>query len=148
MLNPYHEMAQYVFRASALMDGVMKRGQEMSVAPSVVRAELLAECLPMFGVMRELAHAKFSEKAPFICAAVDEYESAIVDLAGLGGGRIIEDRRDGEGRCPACNTPITKFRPLPNVENHWIILCGECDKPFMVAQEKLDSSEGFATWLI
>jgi hypothetical protein len=91
------------------------------------------------------------QQAAFILAAVDEYEAAISALAGLGGGRIDEDRRDGKGGCPACGTAITKFRPIPDCkgfEDHWIIVCGECDKPFMKAHDKLDFSEGFGTWAI
>jgi hypothetical protein len=56
-----HPMTQYIFQASGLMDGVMVRGQKMSVSPSVVRTELLAECLPLFAEMRELARTQFSK---------------------------------------------------------------------------------------
>lgn len=151
MLNLNHPLTRYVFRASALMDGVKSHGQTMSVSPSAVRAELLAECLPLFDEMRTLARAQFRKQAPFILAAIDEYEATIRALADLGEGRITEDRRDGEGGCPACGTPITKFRPLPDsegFEDYWKILCRECDQPFMMAHEKLASSEGFGTWLI
>ena len=151
MLDLSHPMSEHVFRASGLMDAVMDRGQRMSVSPSAVRAKLLAECLPLFAEMRELALARFGKRAAYILAAVDEYEVAIRALGGLGEGRITEDRRDGEGGCPACGTRITKFRPLPDskgFEDYWIILCGECDKPFMKAHGKLDSFEGFGTMAI
>ncbi|APR75886.1 Hypothetical protein A7982_01233 [Minicystis rosea] len=104
------------------------------MSPSAVRAELLAECLPLFAEMRELARAHFGEQAAFILSAVDEYETASRALAGLGDGRITEDRRDGEGACPACDTPITKFH-----SDYWLPLCGECDKAFM---ETLRTSTG------
>jgi hypothetical protein len=142
MLRLDHPMTQHVFRASGLMEGVMVRGQRMSVSPSAVRAELLAECLPLFAEMRELARARFSQGSTYIVAAVDEYEAAIRTLAGLGGGRITQDRRDGTGSCPVCGTAITHYA------EYEIVLCGECNKPFMVAYAKLDSSEGFATWAI
>jgi hypothetical protein len=29
----------------------------------------------------------------------------------MGDGQIFEDRSDGEGLCPACESPITKFDP-------------------------------------
>lgn len=151
MLDLSHPMTEHIFRASRLMDGVMVRGQRMSVSPSAVRDELLAECLPLFAEMRELARTRFGKRSSYILAAVDEYEAAIRELAGLGSGRITDDRRDGEGECPVCGTLITKFRPLPDIkafENHWIILCGECDKPFMQAHSKLDSFEGFGTMAI
>jgi hypothetical protein len=151
MLNLNHPMTPHIFQLAGLMDGVMVRGQKMSVVPSAVRAELLAECLPLFAEMRALACAWFGKRSPFILAAVGEYEAAIRALAGLGGGLITEDRRDGEGVCPACGTPITKLRSIPDckgLEDHGIILCGECDKPFMAAYEKLDSCAGFNTWAI
>jgi hypothetical protein len=142
MLGLDHPMTQHVFLASGLMDGVMIRGQRMSVSPSVVRAELLAECLPLFAEMRELAHAMFGKRAAFIATAVDEFEVAIRTLAGQGGGRITDDRHDGTGSCPLCDTVITHY------PEHRIILCGGCVKPFMAAHDKLDSSEGFGTWAI
>jgi hypothetical protein len=142
MLNLDHPMTEHVFRASGLMDAVMVRGQRMSVSPSVVRAELLAECLPLFAEMRALARTQFGRRAPYITAAVDEYEAAIRTLAGLGSGQITEDRRDGFGNCPVCGTAIT------HDPAHRLVLCGECDKPFMAAYDKLDSSEGFGTWAI
>lgn len=142
MLNLDHPMTQHVFRASGLMDGVMVRGQRMSVSPSTVRAELLAECLPLFVEMRELARTHFIKDSAYIVAALNEYEAAIRALAGLGGGRITEDRRDGSGSCPVCGTAITHY------PEYKIVLCGECDKPFMAAHDKLDSSEGFGTWAI
>jgi len=151
MLNLSHPMSKHIFRASGLMDGVMVRGQRMSVSPSEIRTELLTECLPLFTEMRELALAHFDKRADYLVAAVNEYEAAIRALAGLEGGRITEDRRDGEGNCPYCGTLITKFQPIPECkgfEDHWIILCGECDKPFMEACDKLDSSAGFGTWSI
>jgi hypothetical protein len=142
MLDLSYPITQYRFQASGLMDGVMARGQRMSVSPSVVRAELLTECRPLFAAMRELARSQFSKQATFIIAAVDEYEAAILDLAALGGGCITVDRRDGTGSCPVCGTAITHY------PKHRIVLCGECDKPFMAAYGKLDSSAGFGTWVI
>ena len=81
------------------------------------RHELLVECLPLFAELRELARARFDKRAAFILAAVDEYEAAIRALAGLGGGRIAEDRRAGAGGCPACGTAITKFREVIDAKN-------------------------------
>lgn len=149
MLDLGNPMANHIIHASGLMDRVMKRGQTMSVSPTVVRTQLLNECLPLFEEMRALARAHFASDLPFILAAIEEYEAAIRELAGLRDGRITEDRRDGEGVCPACGKSIMKFQPLAGTkgyENDWIILCQECDKPFMAAYEKLESSEGFGTW--
>lgn len=142
MLDLSHPITQYRFRASGLMDGVMGRGQQMSVSPSSARLKLLDECLPLLTAMRELARKQFSAQAPFIVRAVDEYESGLRALASLGAGRIVDDRRDGAGTCPICGTEITSY------PEYQLVLCGECTKPFMVAHSKLDSSEGFGTWAI
>src|SRR5687767_10549153 len=130
MLDLNHPMTEHIFRASGLIGKVKELGQQMSVSPSATRAELLAECLPLFAEMRELALSRFAESAGFILAAVDEYEAALRGLAGLNGGRITEDRRDGTGSCPVCGTAITHYK------KYRIVLCGECDKPFMAADEK------------
>ena len=134
-------MSQAIFRASALMDGVMRRGQRMSVSPSDVRRTLLAECFPLFTEMRDLA-GTFRKQARFILAAVDEYEHAIRTLAEAGDGRIEEDRRSGDGACVVCGSAITKMKA------YGLVFCRTCDEPFMAAHTKLDSSDGFATWLI
>lgn len=133
------------------MGRVMMRGQTMSVSPSIVRTQLLNECLPLFEEMRELARGHFSSILTFLLAVIDEYEAAIRDLAGLRGGQISEDRRDGEGNCPACGTAIIKFCANPNGKgpgDRWIILCRKCNEPFMAAYEKLASTDGFCTWAI
>jgi len=142
MLDHRSPQAQYIRQASALCDAVMKRGQRMSVAPSNVRAELLAQCLPFFTELRELARVRFAKRTSFILVAIDEYESAIKTLAGLNDGKITEDHRDGTGSCPVCGTPIT------HMPEYQLVLCGMCDKPYMAAYIKLDSSEGFGTWAI
>ncbi len=142
MLRLDHPMTQHVFQASGLMDAVMVRGQKMSVSPSAVRTELLIGCLSRFTEMRELARAHFGERAAYILTVVDEYEAAIRALAGLAGGQITGDRRDGAGTCSVCETPITHY------PEHDIVLCSECDNPFMAAYSKLDSSAGFGTWAI
>ena len=148
MLDLSHPMTEHVFRASRLMDAVMVRGRKMSVSPSAIRAQLLAECLPLLDEMRDVARTRFAQRGAFILATVNEYEAAIRTLAELGGDRSSEDL---DCECPACRTPITRFRLNPDstqCEGHWIIHCQECSKPFMVAHEKLDSSEGFGTWVI
>ena len=135
-------MTGHTFRASGLMDQVMFRGQRMSVAPSDTRATLLAECLSRFAELRDLARGPFADRASFLLAAIDEYEAAIRTLAGLGGGLITCDRRTSDGPCPACGSAITRD------PERGVALCGECDKPFMAAYRKLDSSAGFGTMFI
>lgn len=135
-------MSKAIFRASALMDGVMRRGQRMSVSPSDVRKRLLAECLPLFAEMRDLAANWFGKQVQFIFAAVEEYENAIRTLSEAGDGQIEEDRRAADGPCVVCGTAITVMK------DYGLVFCRTCDEPFMAAYKKLDSSDGFATWLI
>ena len=37
---------------------------------------------------------------------------------------------------------------MPEPEQRWSVYCGSCLKEISPARQKLDSSEGFATWLI
>jgi hypothetical protein len=104
--DPDHPKSKALFRASALMDGVMRRGQRMSVSPSDIRRRLLAECLPLFAEMRDLAPT-FGKQVQYILAAVDEYEHAILTLSEAGDGQIAEDRRSGDRACVVCGTAIT-----------------------------------------
>lgn len=139
MLDLDHPMAKPIFHASRLMDRAMGCGQRMSVSPSADRQTLLQDCGPVFAEMRTLAADHFPDQRPFLLTAIDEFEAALRALAGLGEGRITEDRRDGDGTCPVCGTGITHVRP------YRIVLCRECTRPFMRAYEKLDSDEGFGT---
>jgi hypothetical protein len=150
MLDLNHPMTQHVFRAAALIGSAMALGQRMSI-PERPHAELLAECLPVLGAMRELARAHFSEQAEYICRAVDELEQSLRRLAALGEWWDAGGRNDEKGECTNCRTPIKKVH-LPaqyrGFEHHFVIICPRCDELFMQAMEKLESSEGFGTWAI
>lgn len=136
MLDLNHPMTEHIFRASGLLDGILKRGQEMSVSPSHRRSELLSECILLLGKMIRLNAEQF-EGSHFITVAIGECETGLRQLAELGNGQIVEDRRDGSGNCPVCGTAIT---------SKWVlILCGECDKYFMPAITKLHGFNGFCT---
>jgi hypothetical protein len=120
----------------------------MSVSPSTIREELLAECLPIFAEMQTLAVNQFPDRAQFLLQAIEEYKAGIERLAALGEGRITEDRRDGEGNCPYCATPITKFDAYAGSHTlppHYVILCSKCHELFMPPHDKLSGFEGFGT---
>lgn len=110
----------------------------MSVSPSADRLNLLAECLPLLEELRKLNAERFEQSA-FIAGAIDEYESGLRTLAGLGDGRITEDRRDGTGDCPVCGTAIT------HMPRYGIVLCGQCDELYMPAHSALCGDDGFRT---
>lgn len=151
MIDLSHPMAKHVMHASGLLDGVLVRGQKMSVSPSSARTELLTSCLSLFDEMRQLAVSRFTDRAGFILAAANEYESAARTLAMAGGGRIADDRRDGQGLCPVCDGGITRFRPMPNVkgyEDYWLVYCKGCHAPLSAAHASLCSTAGFCTWPI
>ena len=139
MLRLDHPMTEHIFRASGLLDGLMSAGQRMSVSPSPVRAELFGKCLVRLDELRELARTRFQERAAFLVDAVDEFEAGLRTLAGLGGGRITEDRRNGSGDCPVCGTAITHYA------EYNLVLCGKCDELFMPAHQKLCGFDGFGT---
>lgn len=147
MLDLNHPMSEHIFHASGLLDGVLTRGQKMGLAPSPARAALLEECLPLFAEMRVL-NAEHFGASRFIAEAIEECESGIRKLAALGDGRVVEDRRDGEGACPVCRADIMKFNPLPGCkgfEAYFIALCPKCVELFMPALEQLGSFAGFRT---
>jgi hypothetical protein len=139
MLDLDDPTSRHIVQASRLMDGVMVRGQQMTVSPSSVRTKLLGECIPLFAELRELARNRLTRESEAILRAIDDYEAGILAVAALGDGRIIEDRRDGKGNCPVCGSPIRHFRATN------IVLCPKCDEHFMPAHLKLDSPEGFGT---
>jgi hypothetical protein len=109
MLDLKHAMTRHIFNASSLIDGVLVRGQQMSVSPSPVRIQLLAECIPDLDALRQLNAAQFG-RSKSISDAIDECEHGLRQLAGLGNGQIVEDHRDGCGSCPVCGTAITTTR--------------------------------------
>jgi hypothetical protein len=80
MLELSHPFSKHIFHASGLLGGVLKRGQQMSLAPSAIREELLAECLPLFNEMRELNAQHFGASG-FIAQAIEECASGIRQLA-------------------------------------------------------------------
>ncbi len=146
VLDINHPMTTHVFRASHLVGGVTTLAYQMTVASSPIRRQLLQECLPIFDEVRALNQAHFGGSR-FIARAIDEYETNVKLVASLGGGQIVEDRRDGEGDCPHCGTKITKI-PLTRDRKAFVILCGECARLFRPALEKLDSPQGFGTCFI
>ena len=139
MLRLDHPMTEHIFLASGILDGLLSAGQRMSVSPSSVRAELLGKCLTRLDELRELARARFPSKAAFITTVVDEFEAGLRSVAGMCGGQITEDRRDGSGHCPVCGTAITHY------PEYRLALCGKCDELFMPAHEKLCDFDGFGT---
>lgn len=86
-----------------------------------------------------LGHAQFQSRAVFLVCAVDELEAGLRALAGLGGGQITDDRRDGSGDCPVCGTAITHY------SEYGIVLCRKCNELFMPAHGKLCGFDGFGT---
>jgi hypothetical protein len=138
MLDLNHPMSKHILHASALLDGLLVRGQQMSVSPSVVRRELLSKCLPLLEELRDLNATRFAKSA-YIVAGIDEFESGLRTLAELAGGQITEDHRDGSGNCPVCGTAIIHY------PSDGIVVCGKCDELFMPAKEKLCGFEGFGT---
>ncbi|MCE9607391.1 MAG: hypothetical protein K8U03_21100 [Planctomycetia bacterium] len=128
-----------MLRASALCEAVKVIGQHMSISSSKIRAELLSKCLPLFVEMRELTRVRFTKQASYILAGVDEYETAIIALATLNDGQISAGCLNGKNACPVCGNDTHANHPHG---------CRNCSEAFMAAYDKLDSSEGFATWAI
>jgi hypothetical protein len=140
MLDHDHPQTPYIFQASGLIDGVMLCAQRMTVSPSAVRAELLAECLPLFEEMRELALAQFADRAAFILEAVAQYEVGVRAVAALGGGHVTKEACDDAKDCPVCGAALMR------IGDDRRALCGECGKLYMTAKLKLaNGRRGFGT---
>ncbi len=142
MLDLNHPMTQPIFEASALEDALKLRAQAMSVTPSVRRLELLAECQRALDQLRRLNRAHF-ENSAFIAQTIDETEEVLSGIAHAGDGKITEDHSDGEGICPVCQTPITRYEA--GQYSSKVVYCSRCDEPFMQALAKLGSPQGFFT---
>lgn len=139
MLDFSHPMAVHVLRASTLMEGLLTRAQEMSVSSRAARSRLLPECLRLIHEMKDLARSHFGGRVSFILATLDEYEARVRDLEAIG---------DGEGNCPHCGTPFARCRPLPDDKDCYFTPCEKCDGVFILAHQKLETTEGFGTWAI
>jgi len=138
MIDLNHPLADSKFKAVGLLDRLWTIGQQMTLSPSSVRMGLLADCLPLLAQLRKLA--EHFRDPRFIAQAIDDFESGIRNLAALGAGQILEDRRDGEGDCPCCGTKIIKSA------DGYIKVCGECANLFMPAMDRLRSIDGFADY--
>jgi hypothetical protein len=112
MLDLDHPMTKHIFAASRMEDLLMVSAQRMTLLPSRERVLLLVDCLPVLDELRRLNDEHF-EASLFIRKAIDEAQAALKDIAHLNDGNIVEDKTDGEGNCPACGTPITKWETFP-----------------------------------
>ena len=146
MLDLDHPMTKHIFAASGMGDFLLVSAQRMTLLPSKQRVLLLGDCLVVLDKMRRLNEEHF-EASQFISDAVNEAQKALEKIAHLNDGNVVEDKTDGEGNCAVCGSPITKFEVRPK-SGRYIIVCGQCDEPFMKAKEKLDSSEAFGTCFI
>jgi hypothetical protein len=150
MIDPNNPLSERIYRAAGLLDGVLLRIHEMSVSPSSVRADLLAECLPLFAAMRELNVEQFSQ-SPWIDQAICECEASTRALAALGNSQITQDQRSGEGDCVCCGTEIHKHLAIPaqgDFADYYEIYCGRCAESVFLACGKLDCLNGFGTCVI
>lgn len=109
MLDLDHPMSEHRFSASRAQDRVLNRAKRMTLVPTQERLKLLEECRKDLQEMRQINNAYFQE-SPFISSAIQELDDSLQKLATLKGGKITEDKSDGVGRCPACNSQITKFK--------------------------------------
>ncbi len=150
MLDLNHPQSEHIFKASALLDALLKCSQRMSVAPSGVRAELLTHASSRIDELRALGAERFP-KSTAIQPALDQLATVFVDLAGKGGGELTGDATEGDGPCPACGGDVMKFDAMAIIRGQspqWIILCRTCTEPFSEPFRKLESGDSFCTMFI
>jgi hypothetical protein len=80
----------------------------MTVVPTPRRKELYRECLSILADLRRINAERFGCD-PYIEQRLDMTEPALNAIAEVGGAQVLQDRSDGEGDCPVCGTPVTKF---------------------------------------
>ena len=91
------------------------------------------------GMAQFSVNAQRFDHSSHIAVAIDEFEHGLHTLAGLGGGQITEDHRDGSGACPVCDTAITHY------PKDKMVLCRQCVELFMPAKKKLCGFSAFNT---
>ena len=167
--------AKRIIMASRYLGRLRQIVREMTVAPSFVRQELLREARTLLHGLHALKEEiiriperphqppagytpqEFTLPTPLprdtrIQHALTEFEAGIVAISELGNGRVFEDRRDGKGACPICNSPISKHFFLPRLPKFVelllrpnygpsIILCHPCSQLVEPALTELE--EGF-----
>ncbi len=150
MLDLNHPQTEHIFRASGLLGALLKCSQRMSVAPSVLRAELLAHANSRIEELRSLGTERFA-KSTAIRPALDQLATAFADLAAKGGGELTDDATGGDGPCPACGGDVMKFDAMATIRGQspqWIMLCRDCIEPFSEPFRKLESGDSFCTMFI
>ena len=150
MLDLNHPQSEHIFKASGLLDALLKCSQRMSVAPSAVRAELLTHASSRIEELRALGAERFATSTT-IAPSLDQLSNVFVDLAGKGDGELTADATDGDGPCPACDGDVMKFDAMATIRGQspqLIILCRKCTEPFSEPFRKLESGDSFCTMFI
>ncbi len=150
MLNLNDPQSAFIFRASELIGALMKKAQVMTLSSSEGRIAILKTCSPLLNDLRRLNIDRF-KNSDFISQAIDEYEVGIQAVAGLGGGKLMNDWDGTRGKCPFCSEAISRLSiPGGNEQQKTkeVCFCPRCVEKFMPANLKLRSAKGFGTFAI
>lgn len=143
----FSPQSQNIRAAAAAMDRILYTAHAMTVASSTRRRQLFQKCKAPIDELLALNEEHFGG-SPQIRGNIALLAKSLVTLRNLGDGQILEDRSDGEGLCPYCATPITKYQPQydPKSDDPYLIYCNKCSDIYIRAISKLDMpTVGFGT---
>src|SRR5262245_14857013 len=99
MLDLDHPLTPHIFAAARAEGRVIVSARAITVAARPERIRLRDECRPAFEELRRLARDHFADR-PEIPPAINDFERAISELAGLAG--VPDELAPTRSRCPAC----------------------------------------------
>lgn len=138
---------EHVDAAAEELDNILFVAQKMTVASSEKRQILFKLTKIPVDNLLELNRRHFDDSEA-IHGRIALLAKALVTLRNLGGGAIHEDRSDGWGNCPHCETRIERFQPQedPRPEDPWVVFCPACREVTARALERLAAPDvGFGT---
>ncbi len=149
MLDLSPPAAEHIYEAAIVFERVLDVARRMTLAPSVKRLYLFDKCRWYRDNLRRLNRAHYGGSRR-IAAAIAEVEKGLWRIARLGGGKIVDDRSDGEGACAACRSPIRKvpirIRGRERTPGRSMIYCRTCLRRLDPALKRLSSlRDGFGT---
>lgn len=148
MVNANDAQFEFVLAAAREMDRVLMLANKMTVASSENRKLLFQLTKAPINSLLKLNQERF-EDSQSIRGRIAMLAQSLLTLRNLRDGSIVEDRSDGVGACPACETPILRYQAQAESKNSqaaWIVYCPECSDLYQKPLEMLSVyGVGFGT---
>jgi hypothetical protein len=150
MVNTNDAQFEFVLAAAREMDRVLMLANKMTVASSENRKLLFQLAKAPINSLLDLNRDRFDDSES-IRGRIAMLAQSLLTLRNLRDGSIIEDRSDGIGACPACETPILRYQNQAQANTNsnqmaWIVYCPECSDIYQKPLEMLSvHGVGFGT---